>query len=276
MSDSVTPELQCIHRAGCPKPNVCREVGHCTSMTASDLTKHREESASAPAGPREKALLTSNQCTKGHLRLFECAGLPEGKYIERRDCLLCEIERLQRERDIWLRGFVREAYPAGPPDLRSHFSDPETRQGITDRDIQAMQAVIDRLYKNRERSLSDEGTQPDETRANPFDATAILANPATLHIDIRFQNRMDYEAALAFLDMADSPEKAAADAMTMRHDKLMSEIGYSPKAPADCLHSWTVLGGLRDPKPEQLCDHGCGVKWADRFAQNGPAESGKP
>jgi len=27
----------CIHRAGCPKPDVCREVGHCTSMTAEDL-----------------------------------------------------------------------------------------------------------------------------------------------------------------------------------------------------------------------------------------------
>jgi hypothetical protein len=28
---------QCIHRAGCPKPDICDKVGHCTSMTATDL-----------------------------------------------------------------------------------------------------------------------------------------------------------------------------------------------------------------------------------------------
>lgn len=30
-------ELQCIHREGCPKPEVCRQAGHCTSMTQTDL-----------------------------------------------------------------------------------------------------------------------------------------------------------------------------------------------------------------------------------------------
>jgi len=37
-----TKDLQCIHRAGCPKPDVCREVGHCTSMTAEDLRMQKE------------------------------------------------------------------------------------------------------------------------------------------------------------------------------------------------------------------------------------------
>lgn len=28
-------DIQCIHRTGCPKPQVCKQTGHCTSITAS-------------------------------------------------------------------------------------------------------------------------------------------------------------------------------------------------------------------------------------------------
>lgn len=37
MTDLKTSDLKCIHRAGCPKPEVCGKVGHCTSMMATDL-----------------------------------------------------------------------------------------------------------------------------------------------------------------------------------------------------------------------------------------------
>lgn len=32
-----TKDLKCIHRGGCPKPNICGEYGHCTSMPGTDL-----------------------------------------------------------------------------------------------------------------------------------------------------------------------------------------------------------------------------------------------
>jgi hypothetical protein len=34
---SPTSAPSCIHRAGCPKPDVCAEVGHCTSMRREDI-----------------------------------------------------------------------------------------------------------------------------------------------------------------------------------------------------------------------------------------------
>lgn len=36
-----------------------------------------------------------------------------------------------------------------------------------------------------------------------------------------------------------------------------------------CTHSWTVIGNLGDPRPEQLCNNGCGLMWTDRFSENG-------
>lgn len=38
-----------------------------------------------------------------------------------------------------------------------------------------------------------------------------------------------------------------------------------------CTHSWTVIGNLGDPRPEQLCNNGCGLMWTDRFSENGSA-----
>jgi len=33
--------MNCIHRADCPKPDVCAEAGHCTSMTRTDVELER-------------------------------------------------------------------------------------------------------------------------------------------------------------------------------------------------------------------------------------------
>lgn len=70
----------CIHRAGCPKPDVCREVGHCTSMSREDLTLQRSL-ASNEQGPlwtptliverllRQARLSTSDQITMDRKQL---------------------------------------------------------------------------------------------------------------------------------------------------------------------------------------------------------------
>lgn len=49
MTVARTSDTQCIHRAGCPKPDVCKWVGHCTSMTATDLSLEGVTSA-GPVG----------------------------------------------------------------------------------------------------------------------------------------------------------------------------------------------------------------------------------
>lgn len=48
-------KLSCIHRAGCPKPDVCAEVGHCTSMRREDLDAEK--------------VLTSKQITRWRHRV---------------------------------------------------------------------------------------------------------------------------------------------------------------------------------------------------------------
>src|SRR5688500_11229288 len=37
--------MNCIHRAGCPKPDICGEVGHCTSATREDLDMEKAAAA---------------------------------------------------------------------------------------------------------------------------------------------------------------------------------------------------------------------------------------
>ena len=57
----MTKEPSCIHRSGCPKPNVCREFGHCTSMTETDLKLGIDPAAQATVDR-----LTSARIAQGH------------------------------------------------------------------------------------------------------------------------------------------------------------------------------------------------------------------
>lgn len=41
MTDRSVTKQQCIYRSGCMKPDVCKEAGHCTSATASDMQQLR-------------------------------------------------------------------------------------------------------------------------------------------------------------------------------------------------------------------------------------------
>lgn len=50
-------------------------------------------------------------------------------------------------------------------------------------------------------------TAAPETSSNPFDRAAIMGDPGNRRISMSFENQEHYEAALVFLDMADSPEE---------------------------------------------------------------------
>jgi hypothetical protein len=52
---------------------------------------------------------------------------------------------------------------------------------------------------------------PGEPKATPFDAAAILAAPRERRISMSFETQEQYEAAVAFLDMGDTPEKVAPE-----------------------------------------------------------------
>lgn len=56
-------------------------------------------------------------------------------------------------------------------------------------------------------------------------------------------------------------------------DRISSTLNRARERAAQkanaCQHSWTVLGPPRDPRPDDFCDHGCGLRWKDRDAVNG-------
>lgn len=47
----------------------------------------------------------------------------------------------------------------------------------------------------------------ETTTVNPFDHAAIMGDPGNRRISMSFEKQEQYEAALAFLDMGDSPEE---------------------------------------------------------------------
>lgn len=60
----LSKDLQCIHRVGCPKPNVCRQAGHCTSMTETDLKLDPNRQWEADLEDRQAAARTSKPRTR--------------------------------------------------------------------------------------------------------------------------------------------------------------------------------------------------------------------
>lgn len=62
---------QCIHRAGCPKPEVCGKVGHCTSMTVTDLAREQVPDETLDHSKPDIPITSNRISTKDVLKRLE-------------------------------------------------------------------------------------------------------------------------------------------------------------------------------------------------------------
>lgn len=81
-----------------------------------------------------------------------------------------------------------------------------------------------------------------ETSPNPFDHAAIMGDPGHRRISMSFEKQEHYEAALVFLDMADSPVETTDQSRTVGEHQ--SGVALRSPDPAN------VAGGPR-PLPEK-------------------------
>lgn len=86
----------------------------------------------------------------------------------------------------------------------------------------------------------------DET-SGPFERTAILADPNTMRVNIAFQEREDYEAALAFFNMGDLPEEPRETTVSPpKADCADCGLEYGTDDWLDTvltLEQWKLIGG---------------------------------
>lgn len=112
----------------------------------------------------------------------------------------------------------------------------------------------------------------ETTTVNPFYHAAIMGNPGNRRISMSFEKQEQYEAAIAFLDMDDSPEEPKADycekhgvhrAFSGGCPGCYHEKHDLPRAPLKASEPTTCLGLVRDgicscgqhsPKPRD-CVH---------------------
>lgn len=112
--------MSCIYRAGCPKPNVCKEVGHCTSMGPEDLAYEKErdkraaeydrhirhpsteELAAQKAAARDKRRYVKFSCDGSH-----CIVTPDEADQMAKDGDWGEYQR----EDVWMTEAEFEALP---------------------------------------------------------------------------------------------------------------------------------------------------------------------
>lgn len=140
--------------------------------------------------------------------------------------------------------------------LRYHSEDSDVMRAMASMQSDHIQALSREEEKGYARGVRDARAMPsvEPSPGNPAWSAA--------------QNACDHDFVWNVLGGSYQCEKCLALSRTGTERPAVKASGCVP----GCTHSWTVTGRLGDPRPEQLCNNGCGLMWKDRFSENGTGD----